>query len=69
MIRGLGVAVYIENTMGAPNEFAEVVAGPDAGIVAHMGTQNFGMGHETVFAQVLADALEIDGRSHQHQLR
>ena len=60
MIRGLGVAVYIENTMGAPNEFAEVVAGPDTGIVAHMGTQNFGMGHETVFAQVLADALEID---------
>lgn len=60
MIRGLGVAVYIENTMGAPNEFAEVIAGPHASIVAHMGTQNFGMGHETVFAQVLADALEID---------
>ena len=59
VLRGLGVAVYIENTMGVPTEFAEVVAGDDASITAHMGTQNFGMGHETVFAQVLADALEV----------
>lgn len=58
-LRGLGVAVYIENTMGVPTEFAEVVAGRDESIIAHMGTQNFGMGHETVFAQVLADVLEI----------
>ena len=58
-LRGLGVAVYIENTMGVPMEFAEVVVCGDESITAHMGTQNFGMGHETVFAQVLADALEV----------
>ena len=60
LLRGIGTAVYIENTMGVPTEFAEVVAAEGDSIVAHMGTQNFGMGHETVFAQVLADALEID---------
>ena len=57
-LRGLGISVYVENTMGAPSEFAEVVV-EDSVIRAHMGTQNFGMGHETVFAQILADELQV----------
>lgn len=59
-LRGQGVCVYIENTMGAANEFAEVVAEKDGQLIVHMGTQNFGMGHETVFSQVLADELGVD---------
>ena len=59
-LRGLGIGLYVESTMGAPNEFAEVIVEPDGPITVHMGTQNFGMGHETIFAQILADELELD---------
>ena len=62
-LRGLGVGLYVENTMGAPSEFAEVVAEESGDFTVHMGTQNFGMGHETIFAQVLADELGVD---HEH---
>ena len=58
-LRGIGLALYIESTGGAPSEFAEVEAAPDGVINAYVGTQNFGMGHETVFAQVLADELAL----------
>ena len=29
-------------------------------VLVHVGTQDFGMGHETIFAQVLADVLGVD---------
>jgi carbon-monoxide dehydrogenase large subunit len=59
-LRGRGLSVYIESTGGAPSEFAEVEATTDGLIKAYVGTKSFGMGHETVFAQVLADELGID---------
>jgi carbon-monoxide dehydrogenase large subunit len=59
-LRGAGVSVYIENAGGAPSEFARVQVTGAGEVVLHVGTQDFGMGHETVFAQVLADALGVD---------
>jgi carbon-monoxide dehydrogenase large subunit len=59
-LRGIGVAVYLENAGGAPAEFARVRIGGDNAVHLEVGTQDFGMGHETVFAQVLADVLGIE---------
>ena len=58
-LRGIGLSLYVESTGGAPSEFAEVEALADGTLNAYVGTQNFGMGHETVYAQVLADELEV----------
>lgn len=57
--RGLGIANYVESTGGMPTEFAQIDLQGNK-VVAYMGTKSFGMGHETVFAQVLADELQID---------
>ena len=58
-LRGIGVSVYVENAGGAPAEFADVRVGGQGEVVLHVGTQDFGMGHATVFAQVAADVLGI----------
>lgn len=59
LLRGIGLAMYVENDGGVPSEFAEVVAAADGTVTLYVGTQDFGMGHETVFSQVLADELGI----------
>ncbi|HEX6114328.1 MAG TPA: xanthine dehydrogenase family protein molybdopterin-binding subunit [Geminicoccaceae bacterium] len=59
-LRGIGVSVYIENAGGAPSEFARVQVDGAGEVLLQVGTQDFGMGHETVFAQVLADVLGVD---------
>ncbi len=58
-LRGIGVSVYIENAGGAPTEFAKVRIESGGEVVVHVGTQDFGMGHETIFAQVAADVLGV----------
>jgi carbon-monoxide dehydrogenase large subunit len=58
-LRGIGVSVYVENAGGAPAEFADVRVEGGGEVVLHVGTQDFGMGHATVFAQVAADVLGI----------
>jgi carbon-monoxide dehydrogenase large subunit len=64
--RGIGVSVYIENGGGAPSasaktfEFAQIQVNGAGDVLLHVGTQDFGMGHATVFAQVAADALGIE---------
>lgn len=57
--RGIGVSLFIENDGGAPNEFAEVVAETDGTVTLLAGTQDFGMGHATMYAQVLHDELGV----------
>jgi carbon-monoxide dehydrogenase large subunit len=59
-LRGIGVAVYLENAGGTPSEFAQVQVEAAGTIALRVGTQDFGMGHATVFAQVLADVLGVD---------
>ena len=58
--RGIAAAPYVENDGGAPAEYAKVEAHPDATVTVYAGTQNFGMGHETIYAQIAADRLGID---------
>jgi carbon-monoxide dehydrogenase large subunit len=55
--RGIGVANYIEIATGAPRERAEVTVRPDGWIDVAIGTQAAGQGHETSFAQLIAEWL------------
>jgi len=59
-LRGRGLSTFVEMTGGAPTELAEITVDAQGGIVAAVGTQDFGMGHTTTFAQVLADEVGVD---------
>ena len=59
-LRGIAAAPYVENDGGAPADYAKVEAHCDGSVTVFAGTQNFGMGHETVYAQIAADRLGID---------
>ncbi len=56
---GLGLAVFLEPTGRGLWETASVEVCPDGSVVAHLGSCSHGQGHETTFAQVLADALSL----------
>lgn len=57
---GIGIGSYIEWTVGNPKEFAEIRFDDDGGLTVLMGTQSNGQGHETTYAQVVAERLGID---------
>jgi len=56
--RGLGIACHLHGTGGIADEHAVVQVEPDR-LVARVGTQSQGQGHETAFAQILAAALGV----------
>ena len=56
--RGLGLSCHLHGTGGIADEHAVVDVRPDR-LVARLGTQSQGQGHETVFAQLLSQALGI----------
>jgi carbon-monoxide dehydrogenase large subunit len=58
-LSGIGVALYVENDGTLPSEFAEAEATPDGRVVVRVGTQDFGMGHATIFSQVAATILGV----------
>jgi carbon-monoxide dehydrogenase large subunit len=58
LLAGIGIANYVESPVGQPNEHVEVRVHPH-GVTAVAGTQSSGQGHETSFAQVLADRLGV----------
>src|SRR6266446_1250200 len=58
-LRGIGLGPYIEGTGGVPQEFAEVRVLPEGVIEVPIGAMSQGQGHETVFAQVVADRLGL----------
>jgi len=58
--RGIGLGAYIESQSGAPNERAEVTVRPDGTVEMVVGTLSSGQGHETSFAQLLAEWLGVD---------
>jgi carbon-monoxide dehydrogenase large subunit len=58
-LRGFGVAAYVENDGSTPTEYAEVQATGDGRVIVCAGTQDFGMGHTTVFSQVAAETLGV----------
>jgi carbon-monoxide dehydrogenase large subunit len=58
--RGRAVTTYIENAGGALTEFADIAVAGNGRVTALVGSQDFGMGHATVFGQVMADVLGVD---------
>jgi carbon-monoxide dehydrogenase large subunit len=56
---GIGLANYVESSIGSPHEHVELRVQPHGVVEAIIGTQPTGQGHETSFAQVLADLLGI----------
>jgi carbon-monoxide dehydrogenase large subunit len=58
-LRGLGVANYIELTMGNPRERAEVIVRPDDTVDVIVGTLSTGQGHETSFTQCVSEWLGV----------
>ncbi len=56
---GQGLANYVESSIGAPNEQAQIRVRPEGRVDVVIGTQPTGQGHETSFAQVIADLLAV----------
>ena len=57
--RGIGLANYIETATGWPVERGEMKILPEGRIELVIGTQASGQGHETAYAQVVADLMEV----------
>lgn len=58
-LAGIGLANHIESPVGAPVERASVAVKGDGTVEVVVGTQSSGQGHETTFAQVIADRLGV----------
>jgi carbon-monoxide dehydrogenase large subunit len=58
--RGIGLANYIELNTGAPRERAVIAVAPEGRIDVVLGTLSAGQGHETSFAQLIAEWFEVD---------
>src|SRR5262249_12981028 len=56
---GLGLANYVESSIGAPREQARIKVQPEGRVDVIIGTQPSGQGHETSFAQVISDLLFV----------
>jgi carbon-monoxide dehydrogenase large subunit len=65
MCRGIGLANYIEITMGLPREKAELTVLPNGQVELVIGTMASGQGHETTFSQVAAEWLGVPFESVQ----
>jgi len=56
---GRGLANYVESSIGAPKEQARIAVSAARGVEVVIGTQPAGQGHETSFAQVVADLIAV----------
>ena len=56
---GRGLANYVESSIGAPKEQTRISVSGDRGVEVVIGTQPAGQGHETSFAQVIADLIAV----------
>jgi aerobic carbon-monoxide dehydrogenase large subunit len=57
---GIGLACYVEMCGFGPYESAIVRVEPAGTVTAYTGTSAHGQGHETTFAQIIADHLGVD---------
>src|SRR3954447_8767819 len=56
---GLGISPYVESSIGSPKERTEITVKPNGVVDVVIGTQPSGQGHETSFAQVVADLIVV----------
>ncbi|QWG14948.1 xanthine dehydrogenase family protein molybdopterin-binding subunit [Bradyrhizobium sediminis] len=59
LVRGIGLGTYVEvcGTMG--EETANVALDPDGGVTILIGTQSSGQGHQTAYAQIVAEQFGL----------
>lgn len=57
---GVGVTLYVERAGSQLWESAAVSVSPAGRVTAKLGSTSSGQGHETTFAQIAADALQIN---------
>jgi carbon-monoxide dehydrogenase large subunit len=60
MLRGFGIAHYCERVAGNWAENAWLEMRPDGKLTVLIGTMSNGQGHETAYAQLVADQLGLD---------
>ena len=58
--RGIGFAHYVERVAGAWAETSRIELTREGNAVAYLGAMSNGQGHETTFAQLVADRLGLD---------
>jgi aerobic carbon-monoxide dehydrogenase large subunit len=58
--RGIGMGNYIELNTGAPRERAEIAVRREGRVDVVLGTISSGQGHETSFAQLIAEWLGVE---------
>jgi aerobic carbon-monoxide dehydrogenase large subunit len=63
--RGIGLGTYVESQSGSPFEEAIVHVRPEGALEVEIGTLSSGQGHETSYAQLLADWLGVEN----HRIR
>jgi carbon-monoxide dehydrogenase large subunit len=56
---GIGLASYVESSIGSPKERAEIAVLPEGRVRVVIGTQSSGQGHETSFAQVISQLISV----------
>jgi carbon-monoxide dehydrogenase large subunit len=59
MIRGIGIASYVECTAWGEGEEGSVELDGEGNFTARIGTQSNGQGHETAYAQVVSQYLDV----------
>jgi len=59
MLRGLGLGYYLESILGDDTEGATIEFADTGRVNLYVGTQSNGQGHETVYAQYLADLTGV----------
>ncbi len=57
-LRGIGISNYADLSTGYPREWTEIDVRTDGTIEVQIGTMATGQGHETSFAQMVADTLQ-----------
>ncbi len=57
--RGIGISLYVHGTGGIADEQAVVEVDPGGFVTALAGGQSGGQGHETIFAQLVADEFGV----------
>ncbi|MDR7522715.1 MAG: aerobic carbon-monoxide dehydrogenase large subunit [Armatimonadota bacterium] len=61
-LMGLGIALYVEGTGIGPYEGCRITVEPSGRVVAATSVGTQGQGHQTAFAQIIADALGVGVR-------
>ncbi|MGH7000303.1 MAG: xanthine dehydrogenase family protein molybdopterin-binding subunit [Stellaceae bacterium] len=58
-LRGLGLSTYIEQCGGGFDEMAEIRFDSSGAVTVIVGSQSSGQGHQTAYAQLVADGLGV----------